>query len=396
VTDRDPYAAADTRLNRQGLARWRSGHPWIYRAGVAEVVEETGREALTRVRDPRGRVLGRALLSRESQITLRILTRSDEPVDRDFWRRRLQRAFEYRDRLLPGRDAVRLVFGESDGLPGLVVDRYGPHLVLQSLAWGIDAFQDQIVTLLQSLLSPRSILARNDAGVRALEGLSRDVVQLAGETPELVPYHEGALVLDASLRAGQKTGAFLDQFENRLLAGTLARGRVLDMFCYTGGFALASAPKADHVIAVDSSAAALELARANARRNDLRNVEFVEANAFDFLKQADRERRDFDLIVLDPPAFAKNKRELEPALRGYKEINLRAMKMLRPGGILITCSCSYHLSEPVMDEMLARAAADAHRNFRVRERRRQAQDHPVRTGFPEGSYLKCQVLERLD
>lgn len=387
---------ADALLNRQGLARWRTGHPWIYRAGVAEVQEETGGEAVARVLDPRGRLLGHALLSRESQITLRVLSRSPDPLDRGFWETRLRRAIALRQEALPHRDAVRLVFGESDGLPGLIVDRYRNHLVVQTLSWGMAALQAEIVGHLRTLLSPESVLARNDASVRGLEGLPREVVQLHGETPDTVSYTEGDRLLTANLRTGQKTGAFLDQVENHLRAGGLARGRVLDMFCYTGGFALAAAAGAETVTAVDASGPALERARAHAETNGVRNVTFVEANAFDFLKQEDRKGASYDMIVLDPPAFAKNKRELEPALRGYKEINLRAMKLLSPGGVLFTCSCSYHLTEPLMDGMLAQAAGDARREFRVRERRLQPPDHPVRVGFPESLYLKCQVLERID
>jgi 23S rRNA (cytosine1962-C5)-methyltransferase len=390
------YPVADAHLNHHGVSRWRSGHPWIYRAGVAMVEEDTGREAVARILDPSKRFLGHALLSRESQITLRILSRDETPVDRAMLRKRINTAVGFRERRLPGRDAVRLIFGESDGLPGLVVDRYGPHLVMQSLSWGMDALEDEIVEILKEVVSPQSILARNDPAVRSLEGLEREIVQRHGETPEAVEYHEGTVVMRADPRHGQKTGAFLDQFDNHLLAGRLARGRVLDAFCYTGGFALAAAGVAEEVVAIDSSKPALEEGRGRARRNGIENVRFEEANVFDFLKQADRSGSTFDMVILDPPAFAKNKRELEGALRGYKEINLRAMKILNPGGMLVTSSCSYHLSETMMDDILARAAADAHREFRVVERRHQAIDHPVRTGFPESLYLKCQVLERLD
>jgi 23S rRNA (cytosine1962-C5)-methyltransferase len=291
---------------------------------------------------------------------------------------------------------VRLVFGEADGLPGLIVDRYGPHLVMQSLSWGMDALQEEIAGLLEEILSPESILARNDPAVRSLEGLPRSVIQLRGETPDGVGYHQGDLVFSAHPRSGQKTGAFLDQYENHLLAGRLARGAVLDVFTYSGGFALSAAQAAERVTAIDSSPEALRLARQNVERNGISNVELVEANAFDYLKQEDRRESRYDMVILDPPAFAKSKKELEGALRGYKEINLRAMKILRPGGILITCSCSYQLSETLMEDMLARAAADAHRSFRILERRRQAPDHPIRLGFPEGLYLKCQVLEMLE
>jgi 23S rRNA (cytosine1962-C5)-methyltransferase len=365
----------------------------MYRAGVALLEETTGEEGLARVLDPDGRVLGTAILSRESQITLRRLGR-DETVDRAFLRRRLDQAVAYRDRVVPGREAMRLVFGESDGFPGLIVDRYGAHLVVQFLAFGTQVLGEEIASLLEERLTPASILARNDPAVRALEGLPREVVSLRGEPPAEVWYREGDVMLGVDPKSGQKTGGFLDQSENRLRAAALAHGRVLDAFSYTGAFALQAARSAEEVVAVDVSAPALAQAREMASRNGIENIRFQEANVFDFLKQEDRAGSTYDMIVLDPPAFAKNKLELEGALRGYKEINLRAMKILKPGGILITCSCSYHLSETLMDDVLARAAADVHRTFRVRERRHQASDHPIRTGFPESLYLKCQILER--
>jgi 23S rRNA (cytosine1962-C5)-methyltransferase len=388
----NPYDLADVRLNRAGLARWRSGHPWTYRAGIAVVEETTGREGLARVLDPEGRVLGTAMLSRESQITLRRLG-TGETIDREGLGRRLDGAIAYRERALPGHEAARLVFGECDDLPGVIVDRYGPHLVVQFLTFGAQVLGEDIVALLEERLSPASILARNDPAVRALEGLPREVVALRGEPPETILFREGRVSLSAEPRSGQKTGGFLDQSENRLRAAALARGRVLDAFAYTGGFALQAAGQAEEVTAVDVSSPALAQGRTQASRNGIENVRFLEANVFDFLKQEDRAGSTYDMIILDPPAFAKNKQELEGALRGYKEINLRAMKILKPGGILITCSCSYHLSETLMDEVLARAAADVRRTFRVRERRHQAADHPIRTGFPESLYLKCQILE---
>ena len=389
------YAIADAHLNRQGLSRWKSGHPWIYRAGVAMVEESSGNEAIARVLDARGGVLGMALLSLESQITLRILCREDVPIDREFFRTRLESAMDWRARIFPGREAVRLVFGESDALPGLILDRYGEHLVIQTQAWGTDALQDELVELIQELRKPESILARNDSAVRSLEGLSRTVTQLVGTTPEWVSYRQGNRSMRADLHRGQKTGAFLDQYENHLMVGGLAKGRVLDAFCYSGGFALAATESAEEVIGVDTSKPALKQARIQAKINGITDVQFVEANVFDFLKHEDRQKEKYDMVILDPPAFAKNKRELESALRGYKEINLRAVKLLRPGGVLVTCSCSYHLSETLMDEVLSRAAVDARATFRILDRRHQALDHPVRTGFPESRYLKCQVLERM-
>jgi 23S rRNA (cytosine1962-C5)-methyltransferase len=391
----DPFPTAEAQLTPPGYARWRHGHPWTYRDGVEVVRENTGEEPIARVVDPRGRVVGHALLSRSSQILLRRLTRSEAPIDRAFLKARVEQAAAYRERVAEGRDAMRLVFGESDGLPGLVVDRYGNHVVLQELSWAMNALQDPILSVVEEVLAPQSILARNDLAVRALEGLPRQVEQVKGKTPERIPYHEGELEFLADPHHGQKTGAFLDQVENHLLVGRIAFGRVLDAFTYGGGFALAAAQSADEVVAVDSSGSALQLAQQNAKRNAVENVSFVNSNVFDFLKHADRQGEEFDTVILDPPAFAKNKRELDGAVRGYKEINLRAMKLLRPGGILVTCSCSYHLGEALLDEVLTRAAADTFRSFRVLERRRQAADHPVLLGFPESLYLKCQVLQRL-
>ncbi len=390
------YPTAVAKLNPQGWSRWKSGHPWIYRTGVTVIEERTGEEPLAQVLDPRGEVLGQALLSRESQITLRRLTRTPEPVGRELLATRIREAIAYRERIFSRRDAVRLVFGESDGLPGLVVDRYGTHIVLQTLSWGMAVLQDEIVEILMEELTPESVLARNDPSVRTLEGLPRGVEQIVGTTPENVTFHEGDLVIVTDLVGGQKTGAFLDQTENHLLAGQLSKGRVLDGFSYTGGFGLAAAGAADEVVMVETSKAARKSARMNAKRNGIDNVSFVDDNMFDYLKRADKENARFDVVILDPPAFAKNKKELDGALRGYKEINLRAMKILRPGGILITCSCSYHLRENLMDEVLTRAQADAGRSFRILERRQQSPDHPVLLGFPESVYLKCQVLERLD
>jgi 23S rRNA (cytosine1962-C5)-methyltransferase len=261
------------------------------------------------------------------------------------------------------------------------------------LTFGAQTLSDELVALLKERLSPASILARNDPAVRSLEGLPREITQLHGETPERISFREGEVTLISDPRTGQKTGAFLDQSENRLRVALLAKGRVLDAFAYTGAFALQAAQSAQSVTAVDVSAPALANARDQAAQNGVENVTFVEANVFDFLKQEDKAGSTYDTIILDPPAFAKNKQEMDGALRGYKEINLRAMKILNPGGILITCSCSYQLSEPLMDEVLERASADVRRTFRTRERRHQASDHPIRTGFPESLYLKCQILE---
>jgi 23S rRNA (cytosine1962-C5)-methyltransferase len=379
------------RVNRKAADRAASGHPWIFSSDVVDRGDAAAGDVV-RVVDHRNQLVGVAHYSSTSQITLRLLSDKVEPADRAFFLRRLQAALAHRARVVENSDACRLVFSEADLLPGLIVDRYGPYLVMQTLDQGMDRARDVIVDCLEELLSPAGILARNDVSVRRLEGLTLEVVTLAGEIPERVHIQMNGLRLEADLLKGQKTGVYLDQRENYLAAARWARGRVLDCFTSTGGFALHAAPRAESVDAVDSSAGALATAEANARANGIENINFRQADVFEFLSGVERR---YAMIVLDPPAFAKSRKAVDDAARGYKEINLRALRLLDPGGVLITCSCSHHVSEAALHEVIAQAALDAGKTLRVLERRTQASDHPILLTVPETLYLKCLVLEVL-
>jgi 23S rRNA (cytosine1962-C5)-methyltransferase len=379
------------RVNRKAADRAASGHPWIFSSDVVDRGDAAAGDVV-RVVDHRNQLVGVAHYSSTSQITLRLLSDKVEPADRAFFLRRLRAALAHRERVVENSDAYRMVFSEADLLPGLIVDRYGPYLVMQTLDQGMDRARDVIVDCLEELLSPAGILARNDVSVRRLEGLTLEVVTLAGEIPERVHIQMNGLRLEADLLKGQKTGVYLDQRENYLAAARWARGRVLDCFTSTGGFALHAAPRAESVDAVDSSAGALATAEANARANGIENINFRQADVFEFLSGVERR---YAMIVLDPPAFAKSRKAVDDAARGYKEINLRALRLLDPGGVLITCSCSHHVSEAALHEVIAQAALDAGKTLRVLERRTQASDHPILLTVPETLYLKCLVLEVL-
>jgi 23S rRNA (cytosine1962-C5)-methyltransferase len=350
---------------------------------------------VVRVAGPRGEPLGFAFWSKRSEIRLRMVERG-ETLAPDFLRARVARALAWRSTVAAGAAAYRVVHGEGDGLPSLVVDRYGEYLSVQTLSQGTERAKPEIVDVLVELLKPLGIVERNDPKVRTLEGLEQTVSVLHGEVPERVVVSEGDVRLRADLRAGQKTGLFLDQRENHLAARRYARGRVLDAFCYDGGFALQVARDAEHVTAVDLSEEALERVKANAAENGIANVETRDANVFDLLHELDKGGERFDAVILDPPAFAKSRDAIPKAARGYKEINLRALRILRPGGVLVTCSCSYHIHEDDFEAILADAAADARATVTVVEKRRQARDHPVLLGVPETYYLKCFVLRRLE
>jgi 23S rRNA (cytosine1962-C5)-methyltransferase len=382
-------------VNRRGAARWREGgHPWIYRSDV--VREPAGGAAgAVHVVDERGGLVGTGLWSGASQIALRMLSRGVVEPDAGFWAERIEAAAAYRRSLAPDATAYRVVHGEADGLPSLVADLYGEHLVVQLLSAGLEAYRREIVDALVAAWSPVGVLARNDVPVRRLEQLEEGVELLHGTVPEALEVREGEVRYVAAPWTGQKTGAFLDQRENRVRAGELARGRALDCFSYHGSFALHLAGRAEHVTAVDSSAGALERMGQNARLNGARaaRLEAVEANAFDFLRARDDAGDRFSTIVVDPPAFAKRKDALERALRGYKELNLRALRILEPGGVLCTFSCSYHVSPWLFREMLESAAADAGRPVRWLEWRGQAADHPEVLQVPESAYLKGAVLQ---
>ncbi len=381
-------------ITARGIERIASGHPWIYRADVADVsAAEPG--AVVRLLDRKKRFWGQALYSSKSQIALRLLTREDRPFDEAFLAERIRAAVAFREQIAAGAQAYRLVAAEGDLLPSLIIDRYGTCLVIQTLSQGMDRLKPAIVEILRKGFAPLSIIERNDAAVRALEGLPEQTGVLAGEEIREVVVEENGVKFCFDLLRGQKTGGFLDQRENRAAAASYARGRALDCFTYTGGFALTLASRCESVLGVETSADALALARRNQDLNGFTNLEWKEANCFDFLKAADQEKQRFDTVVLDPPAFARQKASLESALRGYKELNLRALKILNPGGYLLTCSCSYHVSEADLLGVIADAALDAHRTVSVVERRTQSRDHPILLTVPETHYLKCLILRVL-
>lgn len=381
-------------VSARGEQRIRGGHPWIYRADVVKADAAAGDTVA--VIGPRQRMLGHALFSDRSQIPLRMLTRGDAPAGPDLWRTRLAAAIAFRESLRLDADAYRLVHGEADLMPSLVIDRYADYLVIQALSQGIDRLLPEITTLLVDLLRPAGILARNDPRVRTLEGLEQKVEVLHGTIPESVVVHEGAVEYDVDLWKGQKTGLFLDQRENREAAARYARGRLLDCFSYNGGFALHLARTCPDAEAIDISTEAVTRIRANAARNQLSHVRAREANVFDELRRLEKAATRYDTIVLDPPAFAKNKASIANALAGYKEINLRAMRLLNPGGYLVTCSCSYNVSEAMFAEMIHEASLDSHAPVTIVEKRLQARDHPVLVGVPETYYLKCFILRRVE
>ena len=383
----------EVRVSRKGAERVTSGHPWIFTSDVADRDgAQPGRPV--KVADPRGRPLGTAHFSSSSQISLRMLSRQVEEIGRDFFLRRLRAAEAHRRSVVRHSDAYRVVHGEADMLPALVVDRYGDYLVVQTLDQGMDAAKDVIASCLEEIFHPKGIVARNDVAVRTKEELPLETTVLAGEVPESVTVQMNALTLRADLMHGQKTGIFLDQRDNYRAAARYARGgKALDTFTSTGGFALHLAAKCEHVEAADSSGPALVTARANAAANNIANIDFKEADIFQLLTNYASARRHFSLVVLDPPAFAKSRRNLESATTGYKEINLRALRLLQPGGILVTCSCSHHLGEAALLELVAQASLDANRTLRVLERRTQSQDHPILLTVPETLYLKCLILE---
>jgi len=380
------------RVNRKAAGRIASGHPWIFSSDVLDRGEAAPGDAVV-VIDPTGAALGTAHFSDSSQICLRLLLDRIETIDHDFYRRRIQQAEDYRQGVVAGSDAYRLVHGEGDRLPGLVIDRYGAYFTVQTLDQGMDRAKPVIVSCLQEIFAAQGIVERNDAAVRKHESLPLQSGVLAGEIPETVVVHMNGLDFHADLLRGQKTGIFLDQRENYVAAARYGRGRALDCFTSTGGFALHLAAHCESVQAVDSSEASLQTAELNRSANGITNVEFRQADVFDLLAGYAAARREFEIVVLDPPAFAKSRRSLEGAVRGYKEINRRALELLKTGGILVTCSCSHHLSEATLLEIVASASLDTGRKLRVLERRTQSQDHPILLTVPETMYLKCLILE---
>ena len=390
----DPITKPTAILKPRGEDRVRGGHPWVYRSDIADVVDADA-GAIVEVRGPRQRVLGHALFSDQSQITIRMISRDETPIDDAFWRARLTSAIRFRDTLRINATAFRLVHGEADLLPSLIVDRYGDYLVMQTLSQGMDRHAPTLVRLLVEITGAAGVLARNDPKVRRLEGLDQKVEILHGTVPETITVDEAGITYEVDPWRGQKTGLFLDQRENREAAARYAHGRVLDCFSYNGGFAMVLASRSESVEALDVSADAVERITANAAANNITNLTAREANVFDELRHLEREGARYDTIVLDPPAFAKNKASIPNALAGYKEINLRALRLLNPGGYLVTCSCSYNVDEAMFAEAVFAASADAHIPVTVVEKRMQGRDHPVLLGVPETYYLKSFILRKL-
>jgi 23S rRNA (cytosine1962-C5)-methyltransferase len=378
-------------LSAKGLRWWRTGHPWIYRDDlVPRQTAEPGE--VVSVEDEQGRFLGQALYSAKSRLALRLLTTSDGPVDRAFWEARLRRALDYRRQVVRDSNALRLIYAEADGFPGLIVDSYDGHLVMQVHHPGMARLFEVLVDLLHHLVQPKSITVRNDSEVRRLEGLPLEVEVISGQVPENLLVQEGPLQFWVDVRHGQKTGMFLDQRENHRAAAAWAHGEVLDCFSYQGGFALHAARAAKHVVAVESSAPSLHLARENARLNQMENIEWVQTNCFDFLKTAVAAGQHYDLVILDPPAFAKSRADRQAAFKGYRDLNRRALLLLKPGGVLVTCSCSYNLAPDAFLEVLRQAGRESRRQARLIECRGAARDHPALLSLPESSYLKCNVV----
>ena len=386
-------ACPPVKVTARGAERWKQGHPWIYRSDVAEEPDKT--PGIVPVTDRKGKFLGQALYSPRSEIRLRLLTRGPEPIVAQWWTQRIAAAARRRNGIAAS--AWRVVHAEGDALPSLVIDKYGPWIVAQLLSAGLETARADIIAGITAALDPEGILLRNDAGVRRHEGLPEEVVLASGQVPEVVEVLEDGVKYLAAPWSGQKTGAFLDQRENRALVGrqTTPGGRALDLFTYHGSFALHLARQAKEVLAIDQSADALSRGAENARLNAIDNIEWREANAFDLLRDLERLREQFDTIALDPPAFAKTKANLERAVAGHKEVNLRAMKILAPGGVLFTSSCSYHVSRDIFNAMLADAARDSGRRIQLLAATGASSDHPELLNVPETGYLKGVLLRAI-
>ncbi len=393
---------SDVRITARGAKRIRNGHLWVYRSDVTSAVGAEG-GAIVRVVDQVNNFVGQAFYSDRSEIALRFLTTTAEVIDRDWWRARLRACGDRRASIARDTDAYRLVYSEGDLLPSVIVDKYGDVLVMQTLSQGSDRWKQTIAELLVEEFTPRAVVERNDARVRQFEGLELQSGVLWGapdsgavNAASDFEIHQHGVRFLVSPLSGQKTGAFLDQRENYLAAAHVAQGRALDCFTFNGGFALHIAGACDTVIGIDISEDAIAGARRNAELNDATSVEFRAANVFDALREFEAAGERFDTIVLDPPAFAKNRASVKSAVRGYKEINLRALKLLNSGGVLVTCTCSYHMGEEMFLEIIAAAALDGHRRLQIVEVRGQSSDHPVLLGVPETHYLKCVIARVVD
>ena len=384
-------------LRKTRETRVRGGHPWIYASEIEKVEGEFENGDIVDVNDFRGKFIGRGFYNPASQISLRILTRNDEPCDRAFFEKRIRDAWEYR-KLLCDPDSCRLIYSESDFLPGLVVDKFADILVLQSLSLGIERIKDMLCDLLMEVVRPAGIWERSDVPVRRLEGLEQTTGLLRGEVPDEVEMRENGIRFLVDVKHGQKTGFFLDQKQNRAAIAPLCRdARVLDCFCHNGSFSLHAAKYgAKSVLGVDISEEALEVARRNDELNGFTNVTFEAHNCFDLLRQLTDDGEQYDLVILDPPAFTKNKAAVQSAIRGYKEINLRGLKLVRPGGFLVTCSCSQHVLPEMFQDVINQAARDAKKRIRLVEYRTQGYDHPILPQSVETKYLKTMILQVME
>ena len=388
---------AKVTLRKTRETRVRGGHPWIYASEIEKVEGDFENGDIVDIADFRGKYIGRGFYNPLSQISLRVLTRNDEPCDRDFFAHRVRDAWEYRQRLCDPM-SCRLIYSESDFLPGLIVDKFGDVLVLQSLSLGIERIKDMLCDLLMEIVQPRGIWERSDVPVRRLEGLEQTTGLLRGEVPDRVDMVENGIHFLVDVKQGQKTGFFLDQKQNRAAMAPFCRSaRVLDCFCHNGSFSLHAAKfGAASVLGVDISEEALEVARENARINGFENVRFEAHNCFDLLHELTDAGEQFDVVILDPPAFTKNKAAVQSALRGYKEINLRGLKLVRPGGFLVTCSCSQHVLPEMFQDIVNQAARDAKKRVRLVEFRTQGYDHPILPQAVETKYLKCMILQVME
>jgi len=383
---------ATVTISPKGAARARAGHPWIFRADLVSTPPALRSGEEVRMTDARGNFIARGFYAVQSPIALRVLSRKDEPLDDALLRERLSQALERRRRMFPGADAFRLAHGEADLLPGYFVDLYGDVAAVQHLAEWADSRRTELARMVAELTNARAVVARDDGSSRDFEGLPRRVEVLHGSAPIVAHYREGEVALEVDLLGDHKTGGYLDQAENHLRAGELSRGNVLDAFCYHGGFALQLARRATSVLAIDQDAAAVMRTRENAARNGYTNVEVKAANAIEQLRALDKAGRRFDVVVLDPPAFAKRRDGLEAAVRVYREINYRGLRLLSPGGLLVTCSCSGRVTHAIFGEIIEWAAEEAKRPVQLLERRGAGRDHPPLVGVPETEYLKAWFL----
>lgn len=389
-------AVANVFIRKGAAFRVESGHPWMYQTELDYIEGDYNPGDIVDVFNHRSKFIGRGYINPRSQILVRILSREQEPINREFFKKRIEAAWQYRQRFTSEPEYCRLIYGEADFLPALIVDKFGEYLVIQTLALGIDIHKETIVSILDEMFNPAGIYERNDVPVRKLEGLEERKGFIKGTFPTMIQVQENGFPFYADIENGQKTGFFYDQRENRRFLQHFVSGAdVLDCFCHTGSFAVHAAKYgAKSVTAIDISDLAVELARKNAELNGVEQVcNFQIANAFDVLRTLTEEKRQYDVVILDPPAFTKSRHNIEGAARGYKEINLRGLKLVKPGGYLITCSCSYHMERELFKAIIVDAAKDAKRTIREVEYRTQAKDHPILPASPETHYLKFLVLE---